>query len=223
MKRMMLALIGGLTLSCAHAEDGTTVIDLPWDSPYAVKVPEGEVTHPTDGPAVLTIYRTQDRAFGDQEDVYEATLFRMQNPKLVSSHYILTGEVAYQNLPSLSQLQLASSYLQSGTSAQATDEDVGPQKYLSGTSDFRPFSIRFSTKDPGQPLQLEINVKLFGRCQAANPSNLPPTVHPETFSLRNLKLVEYPNPPPSPPPPAPVAEAPVAAAPAAPVPSPGLD
>lgn len=190
---MLIGLLLGFTLSCVEAQEEPTVTNLTWDSPFALKVPNSEISHPDQDSSVLTISRI-DRTIPGREDesVFQATLFRMENPKLTSSHYVITGEVAYQNLPDKSQLELVVSYLESGSHSLATNERNGPQGHLAGTSDFRPFMIRFSMPDPGRPLQLEINVVLCGGSTATNPTS---SGHLETLSLRNLKLIQYPNPP----------------------------
>jgi hypothetical protein len=57
MKRIMISLLLGLSPLCVKAEEATTVMDLSWDSPYALKVPGSEITHPDQGSPVLTISR----------------------------------------------------------------------------------------------------------------------------------------------------------------------
>ena len=95
MKRLMISLLLGLGPLCVKAQEATTVIDLPWDSPYALKVPGSEITHPDQGSPVLTISRVNTNTIGQYEvPFYQATLFRIQNPKLRSKRYVLTGEVA---------------------------------------------------------------------------------------------------------------------------------
>jgi len=219
MKHLLLTLMLGLTLSCAHAEDATTVMELPWDSPYAVKVPDSEITHPDQGPAVLTVPIVFSPKYLNTYPVFKATLFRIPDPKVASNVYTLTGEVAYQNLDGRSNLYLAASYLESGVSIMGTGDQAGLAASFNGTSDFRPFAITFTGHPASDKLQqLEVNVSLTGQPLplGAKAGDLP-----ESVSLRNLKLVEYPAPPP--PPPAPIAEAPAAPVPATPAPSPGLD
>ena len=208
MKRLLLTLILALTLSSACADDGTTVLDLSWDSPYALKVPNSEITHPADSPAVMTISIIPTSL--DRFEAYQSLLFRIPNPPIKSRTYALTGEVAYQHLASAFEvrnyLSLISSYLETGVSICKTDADAGLQGYFSGTSDFRPFAVTYhwGTGTPGKLLQLEIGVNIASRLRASENQKIGDVAG--TLSLRNLKLVEYPDPSPPPTPPAPTVE-----------------
>jgi hypothetical protein len=184
-----MKLLIGLMLGCASlitAQQEETVLNLPPDSPFVLKDPGIKMVAPNGSPALLVSRQTPANFVDIVENSSDVTIFRIPNPKITAIQYALTGEVAYKNVPTNSQLELVTDYLKFGTFYSRTESDGGLQQRLAGTGEFRPFALPLHGFDP--VMQAELHVIFQGRSVIATPTG---TNHEESVSLRNLKLVQY--------------------------------
>lgn len=156
----------------------------PWakiefDSPLNPESPEAislKITYTGSGPAELKLLPVEHYRQLEQGVVREVR----------THHYAITGNVRYENASPGSYLEMLS-YFASATPGfpeaayfTRTLAESGPMQQLGGTSDWRPFALPFDSTGEQAPLsRLEIHLHLTG----------PGTVH-----LRNMKLMQYPDP-----------------------------
>lgn len=189
---LVLGIIGTLAFRFGSGDspDGKTVMNLTWDSPYAVKIPTGPITVAINSPTSATFTRAPSTPADGRFFHFQTDLFRIPNPP-VRWNYVITGLASYENLPDRSELQLAACYL-GGNIVVDMDRESGANKGFAGTSELRPFIMPVQLM-PGQGELLQLDVSLFIAGDAQTPPV--PIGAVEKLTLSDLKLVRYPDPP----------------------------
>jgi hypothetical protein len=97
-------------------------------------------------------------------------------PKITTDFYAVTGEVRYENVEGDAFLEMWSHFGETASYFSRTLGAAGPMAKLTGTSNWRVFTLPFNAKGAGsRPSKLVVNVQLPGK---------------GTVLLRNLKLVQ---------------------------------
>jgi hypothetical protein len=186
---LVLGVLGVVLFLATRTSDqnGRTALNIAWDGPYALRVPESTIASDSQGNKSLTIRPQMKDAYSN----FAATLIRAPNPP-VHCRFALEGTVSYHNLPDNSVLQMTACSLCRTVTVQ-TSEDAGPQKRLSGTSEPRPFVIPYAgLPGEGNILQLELSVFVAGHPVADPATNS----QAPSITLSNLRLVSFPDPTP---------------------------
>ena len=105
-----------------------------------------------------------------------ATVLTIVQPKITTDFYAVTGEVRYENVEGDAFLEMWSHFGETASYFSRTLGAAGPMAKLTGTSNWRVFTLPFNAKGAGsRPSKLVVNVQLPGK---------------GTVLLRNLKLVQ---------------------------------
>jgi hypothetical protein len=105
-----------------------------------------------------------------------ATVLTILQPKITMDFYAVTGEVRYDNVEGDAFLEMWSHFGETASYFSRTLGTAGPMAKLTGTSNWRAFTLPFNAKGGGsRPSKLVVNVQLPGK---------------GTVLLRNLKLVQ---------------------------------
>jgi hypothetical protein len=105
-----------------------------------------------------------------------ATVLTINQPKITTDFYVITGEVRYDNVEGDGFLEMWSHFGETAAYFSRTLGVSGPMAKLTGTSDWRAFTLPFNAKGASSPpSKLVINVYLPGR---------------GSVFLRNLKLIQ---------------------------------
>ena len=87
------------------------------------------------------------------------TVIDLKNPGVSTFRYAVTGTVRYENVKAKSYLEMWSWFANGGEYFSRTLGDSGPTQYLEGSSDWRPFSLPFSSDNKmGSPVRVVVNV-----------------------------------------------------------------
>jgi hypothetical protein len=88
----------------------------------------------------------------------------ISEPCITATSYALTGKVRYENIEGTGYLEMWNHFPDGKMYFSRTLGDSGPMQSLSGSSDWRPFTLPFYINTPNlHPTQLEFNVVLPGR------------------------------------------------------------
>jgi hypothetical protein len=160
--------------ACAVASEPISNFD--WTD--ASHLPHGAVAATVDGRAALKIENTNDTGL-------RVVLLTVEKPKISKSMYAIEGEVRYDDVKGDGFLEMwnyfapEKSGMPEGQYFSRTMGESGAMGKITGTSDWRPFSLPFnSTGANGAPTRLEINLILRGH---------------GTVYLSPFKLVQYKN------------------------------
>jgi len=105
-----------------------------------------------------------------------ATVLTIVQPKITTDFYAVTGEVRYDNVEGDGFLEMWSHFGETAAYFSRTLGAAGPMAKLTGTSDWRAFTLPFNAKGASsRPSKLMLNVQLPGK---------------GGVFLRNLKLVQ---------------------------------
>jgi hypothetical protein len=105
-----------------------------------------------------------------------ATVLTIVQPKITTDFYAVTGEVRYDNVEGDGFLEMWSHFGETAAYFSRTLGITGPMAKLTGTSDWRAFTLPFNAKGASsRPSKLVVNVYLPGN---------------GSVFLRNLKLVQ---------------------------------
>ncbi len=105
-----------------------------------------------------------------------ATVLTIVQPKITTDFYAVTGEVRYDNVDGDGFLEMRSHFGETAAYFSRTLGVSGPMAKLTGTSDWRAFTLPFNAKGASsRPSKLVVNVQLPGK---------------GSVFLRNLKLVQ---------------------------------
>jgi hypothetical protein len=105
-----------------------------------------------------------------------ATVLAVVQPKITTDFYAVTGEVRYDNVEGEGFLEMWSHFGETAAYFSRTLGVAGPMAKLTGTSDWRAFTLPFNAKGASsRPSKLVVNVQLPGKGSVV---------------LRNLKLVQ---------------------------------
>jgi hypothetical protein len=165
-----------LTFS-ATAGSRQTVTEFNWKDPAQTGLPRGTAPVLLDGRAALKIENTNVAPL-------QLSLLTIAKPKISAQMYAVQGEVRYDAVQGDGYLEMWNYFppvkpgLPEGQYFSRTLGDSGEMGKISGTSDWRPFSLPFdSAGASGPPTELQINLILRGR---------------GTVYLGPIKLVQYP-------------------------------
>jgi hypothetical protein len=170
--KSILSFIACLTLS-ATAWSQQVVTEFNWKD----LTPHGATPISLDGRAALKIENTNEAPL-------QLSLFTIAKPKITAQRYAVQGEVRYDAVQGDGFLEMWNYFppvqpgLPEGEYFSRTMGESGEMGKISGTSDWRPFTLPFdSTGASGSPTKLQINLVLKGR---------------GTVYIGPLKLVQYP-------------------------------
>jgi hypothetical protein len=105
-----------------------------------------------------------------------ATVLTIVQPKITTDFYAVTGEVRYDNVEGDGFLEMWSHFGETAAYFSRTLGVAGPMAKLTGTSDWRAFTLPFNAKGASsRPSKLLVNVQLPGKGRVF---------------LRNLKFVQ---------------------------------
>src|SRR5262249_13368808 len=105
-----------------------------------------------------------------------ATVLTINQPKITTDFYVITGEVRYDNVEGDGFLEMWSHFGETAAYFSRTLGVSGPMAKLTGTSDWRAFMLPFNAKGASsRPSKLVVNVQLPGK---------------GSVFLRNVKLVQ---------------------------------
>src|SRR5215471_12502566 len=105
-----------------------------------------------------------------------ATVLTIVQPKITTDFYAVTGEVRYDNVEGDGFLEMWSHFGETAAYFSRTLGTTGPMRKLTGTSDWRAFTLPFNAKGASSPpSKLVMNVYLPGK---------------GSVFLRNLKLIQ---------------------------------
>ena len=108
--------------------------------------------------------------------VMSATVLTINQPKITTDFYVITGEVRYDNVDGDGFLEMWSHFGETAAYFSRTLGVSGPMAKLTGTSDWRAFTLPFNAKGASSPpSKLVINVYRPGKGSVV---------------LRNLKLIQ---------------------------------
>jgi hypothetical protein len=137
------------------------VTEFKWDDPAGL--PHGTTPIMRDGRAALKIENTNDSPL-------QLSLLTVAKPKIAAQMYAVQGEVRYDAVQGEGFLEMWSYFppvkpgLPEGEYFSRTLGESGEMGKISGTSDWRPFSLPFdSAGASGPPTRLQINLILRGR------------------------------------------------------------
>jgi hypothetical protein len=105
-----------------------------------------------------------------------ATVLTIVQPKITTDFYAVTGEVRYDNVKNDGFLEMWSHFGETAAYFSRTLGITGPMAKLTGTSNWRAFTLPFNAKGAStRPSKLVVNIYLPGK---------------GSVFLRNLKLVQ---------------------------------
>jgi len=88
----------------------------------------------------------------------------LDNPGVSSIRYAITGRVRYEGMEGISYLETWNHFSDGGAYFTRTLADSGPLGSLRGSSDWREFSLPFSSnRETGPPTKIVLNVTFAGR------------------------------------------------------------
>ena len=117
----------------------------------------------------------------DTDEPLQQLLLRIEKPPITAKRYAITGEIKFENVQGSGYLEMWSVFENDRYFSRTLGAPgSGPMAQITGTSDWREFSLPFdSTGTAGAPMQLEICLFLPAR---------------GTVFIGPLKLVQYPDP-----------------------------
>lgn len=154
MKTVIATLVMALVSSAAMAQE-KLVAEYSWQAlADAGKLKTGAVVTLPDKSIALKIENT-----GTEPLV--ATVLVIEEPKITSDFYKLSGDVRYENVEGDGFLEMWNYFGDGGQYFSRTLGETGPMGKLRGTSDWRPFILPFNaTGAKSRPTKLVFNVQL---------------------------------------------------------------
>jgi hypothetical protein len=167
MKTILLLLTAIIFTATARAEE-RVISTFSWkELADAGKLTAGAITGPPDN-----ALKVENHGPG----TIRATILTIAQPNITTDFYAITGEVRYENVEGDGFLEMWSHFGETASYFSRTLGTAGPMAKLTGTSNWRPFTLPFNAKGAGsRPSKLVVNVHLPGK---------------GTILLRNLKLVQ---------------------------------
>ena len=167
MKTILLLLTAIIFTAAARADD-QVISTFSWkELADAGKLTVGTLTGAPDN-----ALKVENRGPG----AMSATVLTIVQPKITTDFYAVTGEVRYDNVEGDGFLEMWSHFGETAAYFSRTLGVAGPMAKLTGTSDWRAFTLPFNAKGASsRPSKLMVNVQLPGK---------------GGVFLRNLKLVQ---------------------------------
>ena len=168
MKTILLLLLTAIIFTAAARADEQVISTFSWkELAEAGKLTSGTLTGAPDN-----ALEVKNRGPG----AMSATVLTIVQPKITTDFYAVTGEVRYDNVEGDGFLEMWSHFGETAAYFSRTLGLAGPMAKLTGTSDWRAFTLPFNAKGASsRPSKLVVNVKLPGK---------------GSVFLRNLKLVQ---------------------------------
>jgi hypothetical protein len=168
MKAILLFLLSAMILTAAARADEQVISTFSWkELADAGKLTAGTLTGAPDN-----ALKIENRGPG----AMSATVLTIEQPKITTDFYAVTGEVRYVNVEGDGFLEMWSHFGETAAYFSRTLGVTGPMAKLTGTSDWRAFMLPFDAKGASsRPSKLVVNVQLPGK---------------GSVFLRDLKLVQ---------------------------------
>jgi len=169
MKTILLLLLTAIISTTAARADEQVISTFSWKEELA---DAGKLTVGTLTGAPDNALKVENRGPG----AMSATVLTIVQPKITTDFYAVTGEVRYDNVEGDGFLEMWSPFGETAAYFSRTLGVAGPVAKLTGTSDWRAFTLPFNAKGASsRPSKLMLNVQLPGK---------------GGVFLRNLKLVQ---------------------------------
>jgi hypothetical protein len=168
MKAILLFLLSAMILTAAARADEQVISTFSWkELADAGKLTAGTLTGAPDN-----ALKIDNRGPG----AMSATVLTIEQPKITTDFYAVTGEVRYVNVEGDGFLEMWSHFGETAAYFSRTLGVTGPMAKLTGTSDWRAFMLPFDAKGASsRPSKLVVNVQLPGK---------------GSVFMRDLKLVQ---------------------------------
>jgi hypothetical protein len=168
MKAILLFLLSAMILTAAARADEQVISTFSWkELADAGKLTAGTLTGAPDN-----ALKIENRGPG----AMSATVLTIEQPKITTDFYAVTGEVRYVNVEGDGFLEMWSHFGETAAYFSRTLGVTGPMAKLTGTSDWRAFMLPFDAKGASsRPSKLVVNVQLPGK---------------GSVFMRDLKLVQ---------------------------------
>ena len=168
MKPILLLLISSIIFTAAARPDEQLISTFSWkELADSGKLTGGSLTGAQDN-----ALKVENHGGG----AMSATVLTINQPKITTDFYVITGEVRYDNVEGDGFLEMWSHFGETAAYFSRTLGMSGPMAKLTGTSDWRAFNLPFNAKGASSPpSKLVMNVYLPGK---------------GSVFLRNLKLIQ---------------------------------
>ena len=168
MKPILLLLLSAIIFTAAARADEQLISTFSWkELADSGKLTAGSLTGAPDNALKL-----ENHGVG----AMSATVLTINQPKTTTDFYAITGEVRYDNVEGDGFLEMWSHFGETAAYFSRTLGVSGPMAKLTGTSDWRAFTLPFNAKAASSPpTKLVVNIYLPGK---------------GSVFLRNLKLVQ---------------------------------
>jgi len=168
MKPILLLLISSIIFTAAARPDEQVISTFSWkELADGGKLTAGKLTGAPDN-----ALKVENHGMG----ATSATVLTINQPKITTDFYVITGEVRYDNVEGDGFLEMWSHFGETAAYFSRTLGVSGPMAKLTGTSDWRAFTLPFEAKGASSPpSKLVINVYLPGK---------------GSVFLQNLKLIQ---------------------------------
>src|SRR5215470_6609986 len=168
MKPILLVLLSAIIFTAAARADEQLISTFSWkELADNGKLTAGKLTGAPDN-----ALEVDDHGVG----AMSATVLTIVQPKITTDSYAITGEVRYDNVEGDGFLEMWSHFGETAAYFSRTLGLAGPMAKLTGSSDWRAFTLPFNAKGASsRPSKLVLNVQLPGK---------------GSVLLRNLKLVQ---------------------------------
>src|SRR5439155_13415594 len=168
MKTILLLLLTAIIFTAAARADEQVISTFSWKE----LADAGKLTAGTPTGAPDNALEVKNRG----PSMMSATVLTIVQPKITTDFYAVTGEVRYDNVDGDGFLEMRSHFGETAAYFSRTLGVSGPMAKLTGTSDWRAFTLPFNAKGASsRPSKLVVNVQLPGK---------------GSVFLRNLKLVQ---------------------------------
>src|SRR5262249_8964656 len=128
-----------------------------WDElQKAGKVSGGTVMPPEPGSSFYRLKVAGSKGGGS------VNVLTIDQPGITASNYALSGQVRYEQVDGVGELELWNHFPTGGQYFSRTLGETGPMQKLHGTSGWRSFTLPFDAKDAPAPTRLVLNVVLPG-------------------------------------------------------------
>jgi hypothetical protein len=168
MKPILLLLLSAIIFTAAARADEQLISTFSWkELADGGKLTAGSLTGAPDN-----ALEVENHGVG----ATSATVLTINQPKITTDFYVITGEVRYDNVEADGFLEMWSHFGEMAAYFSRTLGVSGPMAKLTGTSDWRAFNLPFNAKGASSsPTKLVMNVYLPGK---------------GSVFLRNLKLIQ---------------------------------
>jgi hypothetical protein len=166
--KTILLLLSAITFTAAARADDQVISSFSWKE----LADAGKLTAGTFTGAPDNALKVENHGPG----AMSATVLTIVQPKITTDFYAVTGEVRYDNVEGDGFLEMWSHFGETAAYFSRTLGNTGPMAKLTGTSNWRAFTVPFNAKGASsRPSKLVVNVYLPGK---------------GSVFLRNLKLVQ---------------------------------